>query len=401
LVDPAGKVIGVASQVEDITERKLLEAANLRAKRARKTLSACNGALVRAEDPDTLRQDICRVLVESANYQLAWIGYAENNPEKTVCVVAFAGDHAGYLDEITVSWGDSELGYGPGGTAIRTGRVQIVKDIENHPEYGPWAEPARKYNFLSSTSIPLMNGNESFGSINIYSSESNAFDQEEMVLLEEMAEDLSFGLDTLDIRRERDEAHASLAGALLETVRAIALTVEKRDPYTSGHQNRVAVLATAIAVKLGLNKNRTEGIRLGGSIHDIGKIYIPAEILNRPGKLTEHEFGMIKSHPKVGYEIVGDIQFPWPVKEMVLQHHERLDGTGYPNGLKENEIALEAKIIAVADVVEAITSHRPYRPALGIEVGMEEIRNKAGIWFDRDVVDACTSLFEEDGFDWE
>ncbi|MDH5750203.1 MAG: PAS domain S-box protein, partial [Rhodospirillales bacterium] len=401
LVDPAGRVIGVASQVEDITERKILENAHLRANRALKTLSACNGSLIRAENPDSLRHDICQVLVESANYQLAWIGYAENNPEKSIKVVACAGDSTGYLDEIAISWGNNELGNGPSGAAIRSGCTQIVKNIEQHHEFFPWAEVARKNNFVSTVSIPLMNGDEGFGCISIYSSEPNAFDADEMALLEEMADDLSFGLETLQVHKERDQAHASLSNALLETVRAIALTVEKRDPYTSGHQNRVANLATGIAVKLGLDEDRTEGIRLGATIHDIGKIYVPAEILNRPGKLTEHEFGMIKSHPQVGYDIVSDVKFPWPVKEMILQHHERLDGTGYPNGLKENEIALEAKIIAVADTVEAITSHRPYRPALGIDNGLDEIRKKAGSWYDKSVVDACISLFKEDGFDWK
>jgi len=173
-----------------------------------------------------------------------------------------------------------------------------------------------------------------------------------------------------------------------------------KDPYTAGHQQRVAQLAVAIAREMGFDADRVEGIRLGGIIHDVGKIYVPAEILNRPGKLTAPEFEIIKSHPEVGYEIIKGVQFPWPVAQMVYQHHERLDGSGYPRQLKDAEIALEAKILAVADVVEAISSHRPYRAALGVEAGLEEIRRKRGVWYDADAVDACLKLFADGRFAW-
>nr|WP_305910148.1 HD-GYP domain-containing protein [Methylomarinum sp. Ch1-1]MDP4519669.1 HD-GYP domain-containing protein [Methylomarinum sp. Ch1-1] len=212
-------------------------------------------------------------------------------------------------------------------------------------------------------------------------------------------------MHTLRTRRERDhyqQEHLKSANqlkeALIGTIRAIALTVEKRDPYTAGHQSRVADLAAAIAEELGLDQERIEGLRLGATIHDIGKIYIPAEILNRPGRLSEHEFGMIKSHAEVGYDIIKDVQFPWPVADMVLQHHERLDGSGYPNGLKGDEIILEARILAAADAVEAITAHRPYRPGLGINTALDEIESKRGLTYDADVVDACLRLFREKGY---
>ena len=149
---------------------------------------------------------------------------------------------------------------------------------------------------------------------------------------------------------------------------------------------------------MGLPDEQVNGLRLGGLIHDIGKIYIPAEILNRPGKLTKPEFDMIKSHSEIGYDIVKDIAFPWPVSDMVYQHHERINGTGYPQGLKGDEITLEARILAVADVVEAITSHRPYRPALGIEIALGEIRKLRGEVLDPVAVDACLILFEKKAY---
>jgi len=158
-----------------------------------------------------------------------------------------------------------------------------------------------------------------------------------------------------------------------DSISAISLVTEARDAYTAGHQRRVTKLAVAIAKEMGFPKDRVEGIKIAALIHDVGKINLPAEILSKPGKLSEIEFGLIKNHPQKGYEILKTIDFPWPVAEIVLQHHEKMNGSGYPRGLKRDEILLEAKIICVADVVEAMSSHRPYRPALGINKALEEI----------------------------
>lgn len=212
------------------------------------------------------------------------------------------------------------------------------------------------------------------------------------------------GLDVTDRKRAEDtirEDAEQLRQVFINTVQALMRTVETRDPYTAGHQLRVAELATAIAGEMGFSADRIEGIQLGSKIHDIGKIYVPAEILNRPGKITDNEFDIIKTHPVVGGNILKDLTFPWPINEMVLQHHERIDGTGYPEGLKGDEITLEAKIISVADVIEAISSHRPYRPALGIERGIDVIKEGRGKIFDETVADACLELITEKGFDWE
>lgn len=198
-----------------------------------------------------------------------------------------------------------------------------------------------------------------------------------------------------------DNVDASVAGPALGAVNAIAMMIEKRDPYTSDHQNRVARLSVAIAREMGWSESRIEILRLGAIIHDAGKIYVPAEILNRPGKLTESEFGIIKSHPQIGYEIVEKAELPWPIKEMVVQHHERIDGSGYPMGLAGDQIIDEAKVIAVADVVDAMTSHRPYRAALGIEAGLSEIERGKGTSYDPIVVDVCAMLIRENKFRWD
>ena len=199
---------------------------------------------------------------------------------------------------------------------------------------------------------------------------------------------------------DRHAFAARLQRSLLQTIRAIALTIEKRDPYTAGHQERVADLAVLIARRMGLEESRIEGLRLGALIHDIGKITVPSEILNRPGRLDPALFAIIKVHPSVGHEIIGGIDFPWPLAEMVVQHHERLDGSGYPHGLQGDEILLESRILAVADVVEAMASHRPYRAALGPEAALAEIRRGKGTQYDASVVEACESLFADGGIQW-
>lgn len=203
-------------------------------------------------------------------------------------------------------------------------------------------------------------------------------------------------------RAETDqlETQEHLQRALLQTIQAIALTIEKRDPYTAGHQDRVAQLAVAIAEEMELDPDRIEGLRLGALIHDIGKISVPVELLNRPGKLEPEMFALIKTHPAIGYDIVKEIEFPWPLADMVVQHHERLDGSGYPQGLKGDEILFEARILAVADVVEAMSSHRPYRAALGVEAAMEVIEKGKGEQFDAEVVESCARLYRDKPERW-
>jgi PAS domain S-box-containing protein/putative nucleotidyltransferase with HDIG domain len=205
------------------------------------------------------------------------------------------------------------------------------------------------------------------------------------------------GMVVVDIteRKNAERAQDNLTHAAVDAIAAMA---EARDPYTAGHQRRVAELAGALATELGLADDVIEGIRLAGNIHDIGKVSVPAEILVRPGRLSPLEWEMVKGHPQVGSEIVKEIEFPWPVAEMIHQHHERSDGSGYPRGLRGEEILLGARIIGVADTVEAMSSHRPYRPAKGLGAGLDEITKGRGTLFDGPVVDACLRLFREGRF---
>ncbi len=195
-------------------------------------------------------------------------------------------------------------------------------------------------------------------------------------------------------RRNLERLNKSMEDA----IQAVAATIEQRDPYTAGHQRHVAELATRLATMIGLPEDTVHGIRLTATIHDIGKIHVPAELLSYPGKLPDVEFALIRQHPQVGYEILRNVDFPWPVAEMVYQHHEHLDGSGYPRGLVGEQILPGARIITVADVVEAIALYRPYRPGLGIDAALDEIEKHRGTRYDPAVVDACLRLFREEGF---
>ena len=207
--------------------------------------------------------------------------------------------------------------------------------------------------------------------------------------------------DISPLKRAEDELRENverLKKVMSGVIRAIDVIVETRDPYTAGHQHQVARLATTIATEMGLPDDTVEAIYVAASIHDLGKIYVPAEILSKPGHISDIERGIIRTHPQVGYDILKSIDFPWPIAEIVLQHHERMDGTGYPRGLKNGDIRIEARILGLADVVESMGSHRPYRPTLGTEKALDEIRKNRGILYDPDVVDVCLALFQDKGF---
>jgi putative nucleotidyltransferase with HDIG domain len=400
----SGGRIEVQGIGRDITERKQAEAAMQHANRALAALSAVNRNMVRATDENELLKAICQAIVEQRGYRMAWVGYVQQDEDKSIKIMAHADhDEEGYLETLQLTWADTERGMGPSGRAIRSGITQLCQDIANDPQYSPWRDKALKFGYAANMALPLMDGSgKVFGILHVYAEEVNAFIPAEVDLMEQMSADLAFGVRNLRIRQQRDNALAQnqqqlvqLQDSLEDTVRAIATIVEMRDPYTSGHQVRVADLAEAIAKQMGLSDEQVHTIHLAGVLHDLGKIQIPAEILSKPGKITGIEYSLIKIHPQAGYDILKGINFPRPIAQMVLQHHERLDGSGYPQGLKGDDILLEARILAVADVVEAMFSHRPYRPGLGMEVALNEIINKRGIFYDPQVVDACLALFRE------
>lgn len=649
-----GRIVAVMAVVRDMTERKRREERICQLNEISLLIRRANELILDIDNEQELLNKICRQLVDYRNYKLVWIGLTQDN-SYDVLPVAQYGLEKGYFSSIKITWDDSEHGQGPTGTAIKSGRPSIMRDITNDPQYRPWREQALKRGYRSSIALPLVKTgrNRVVGALNVYSARTDAFDEEEVGLLKELAGDISVGIEKIraqnaqkrteqqlrkseegyravfensgaatqivgndgtvllvnqeferlsgysksdvegkrkwtqfahpddlekrtryrDLRRidrnsapksyetrfigrngnEKDtlftvdivpgskqsvasyiditelkqaeealrqseeklrlmfnsvtdgitvtdlkgnieqvneavvlihgyqdkkdltgrnalnliakkeqsramdylrrtletgasgtieytllradgsEFPGELSAALLKdassdasgfiaitrdiserkkaeqeqksstdrllaamqaTIQAMTMTTEKRDPYTAGHQRRVSDLACAIAEEMGLTKDQIEGIRMTGLVHDMGKISVPAEILSKPGSLIDVEYSMIQLHPQAGYDILKSIEFPWPIAETILQHHERLDGSGYPRNLSGEDILPEARILAVADVIEAMASHRPYRPALGITKALAEISKKSGILYDANVVTACLRLFK-------
>jgi putative nucleotidyltransferase with HDIG domain len=374
--------------------------------RAFETLREGNYALVRSHTETALLNKMCQVIVELGGYPFVWIGFPENGRYKRVRPVVYAGDEKGYLNSIELTWSRVKTNKDPAGTAIQTGTVSIEKNLAKKNGFIPWKTEASKRGFLSSVAFPLIRDDQTQGAVNIFSGDPKGFEKEELVLLSALAEDLSYGIAAIrtlekqkTVEEKLRESQERLQRTIEVTIQALSTTIEMRDPYTAGHQRRVAALASAIAEEMGLSKETIGNINIAGVIHDIGKIYIPVEILTRPGKLSEYEVNIIRAHPQYGHDIMIETEVPETVAEIVHQHHERLNGSGYPEGKKGEKILLESKVLSVADVVEAMSSHRPYRPALGIDVALDEIKNYRGIYYDPDATDACIRLFEKKGYE--
>ena len=525
--------------ITDITERKHAEEELVRLNRSLRMLSDINQALIHITDEIKLLDEVCRIAVEVGGYRMAWVGSAQNDEAKTVRPLAHAGFESGYIESANITWADNERGRGPIGTAIRTGQPSITRNIPQDPAFALWRESAMQRGYKSNIALPIISEGQTLGALTIYSAEADAFDANEVEILKELADDLTFGICALRTRVKRKQTEAALSEseeryrhiaentadtinvfdlnfnkiyvspsilklrgytvqesitqtldqmltpdsleqaikvfteqmalessptadpartasmeleqyckdgstiwvevalsflrdnnlkptgiitltrniterkrteeklqetlerlrkAVITTVQVLVSAVETRDSYTAGHQSRSANLACAIAIEMGLSQEKIDGIRMAGVIHDIGKLSIPAEILSKPTSLKEIEFSLIKEHSRSGYEMLKDVESPWPLAEIVYQHHERMDGSGYPRNLKGDEILMESRILAVADVIEAMASHRPYRPTLGIEAALEEIEKNKGILYDDAVVNACLRLFREKGY---
>jgi putative nucleotidyltransferase with HDIG domain len=348
--------------------------------------------------------EVCDAITSQSPYLLAWVGKAEDDKEKTIKVLGGAGKALDYIEKIAVSWSDQHVtGLGPAGLAVRSNQITIVVDTEVDPGFIVWQDLAKKYGIRSAIACPIADGaDHPFGVLVVYSAVPNAFGTEEAKLFESLAHELSFGLRAIERQHQLDDqihqkelVQERLAGALKATIEAMSRTMEWRDPYTAGHQKRVALISAAIAKKLGLDNEQIEALYMAAMVHDLGKVAVPAEILTKPSRLTDLEMKMVQGHAESGYQILKDIPFPYPIAEMVYQHHERLDGSGYPRALKGDAICLEARILAVADTIEAMATHRPYRPGRGLDVAIKEVMAEAGSKLDQGIANAVFELYSD------
>ena len=365
--------------------------------------SAAALALGKAQSEQDLLQSICDAITCESAYLLAYVCVAQEDPGKTIRIVASSGSALQYTSELSLSWAeDSPQGHGPCGACIRTGEIQIVDNVESITNFARWRKRAKRFGVQSVVSVPVRIDDRWRGALTVYSANQGTFETEPVEVFQRLGEQMVHGIRALRhkelLEAERFKVESSqrcLTEALAASVSALVAAMETRDPYTAGHESRVAALVVAIGREFGFDEERLQGMRLAAMVHDIGKIAVPYEILTKTRELSRAEFELVKMHPETGYMILKDVPFPWPVAEMVRQHHEKIDGSGYPLGLTSDGLLMESKIMAVADIVESMASDRPYRRSLGLEAALAEIERMAGTQLDADAVRVCASLLRE------
>lgn len=387
LDDPALR--GIAVTARDVTCRVLSEMATAVARNV-------TAALVQAASRQEMLDAVCRVIVEGAGYELAWIGTPSRGGSGALTLEASARRDACPLPGLEQLLGCEGS---PAATAVRDRQTVTVGDLRSADSWDAWGSAEFENGCRSVIALPLELDSE-YAVLVICSTKDRSFTDEAVASLEQLATDVAQGCLRLRTQVEREHYRQRLEGAFASLVGALAAAAELRDPYTAGHQRRVAELASAIARRLGLPTDEVTGIEIAASLHDIGKLAVPAEILTKPTRLSDPEMAIIQEHPAAGAEILRRVSLPWPVQDMIRQHHERLDGSGYPDGLAADEILLGSRILAVADVYEAMQSHRPYRPSRGDGPAREELRRSSGVAYDAAVVEVCFEVLDS-GFRFE
>lgn len=357
-----------------------------------------NNLAFRGKIDDRVLSEICSEILKIRPYKLVWIGLVDDNCNLNggnIRPIALKDLDKDSRLLIELMSNREEFNGEPLMDVLKLNKPKVIKfNYPGDPD-SPVHEIINRKEIQSLLIIPLYRNKKLLGSLNIFSEMQDSFRNDEIKILQKTADNLISSVNTVKLELELKDTLKQLQRVLYETIDAITLMSEIKDPYTSGHQKRVALIASAIANELRLSRDITDGIYISGLLHDVGKISVPNDILSKPGKLNEGEFLIVKNHPIISYEILKNIEFPWPIAEIVQDHHERIDGSGYPHGLKGRDISIYSKILAVADVVEAMTSHRPYRPALGMRKALREIEQNKNILYEQKIVDACIKVLKE------
>jgi len=416
--DEKGTLQCLEGIIEDITERKNSE---LRLKLSKEVLDMLN----RPKDTQEIINDILHLLKKNKNFEAIGIRLREEEDypyymaigfpdhflktQNSLCTREAAGEMISDSNSnpqlecvcrnILNGRTDPSLPFFTEGGSFWTNNATMFLTLTAKEECPCSMKNLRNQEgYESIAMIPLRSGNEIIGLLQLNDTRQNIFTPDMIHFLEGIGASIGIAVARRRFMEKLRQSELSLRNTMESLVKTVATIVETRDPYTAGHQRRVADLALAIASEMDLTANEIAGIQIAGLIHDIGKMSVPAEILSKPTKLTGLEFALIKEHAQAGYDILKEIKFPWPIARIVLEHHERMDGSGYPQGLSGEQTLKASRILTVADVVEAMASHRPYRPGLGIDIALDEIEKNRGALYDPEVVDACLRLFREKGY---
>jgi len=387
------------ASLTDITERKQTEERIKHLNLVLHAIRKVNQLIVKEKNRERLLKGVCNNFIKTRGYYHTRIVLLDEGRKINTYTEAGLGKDFLPLVELLKKGEMTPCGR----LALKQEDVVIIKDPASACPDCPLAQACSDRGSVMTVRLGL--GGMTYGVMSVSIPASFIADKEEHALFKEVAGDVAFGLHSIKLGKKLDkqthdlqQSYQKLKRAMDVTIETMSKIIEAKDPYTAGHQQRVCQLATTIAKELNLSQDKVEGIRIASLIHDTGKIGLPTEILSKPTRLTDIEFSLIKEHSQIGYDILKSIDFSYPVAQIVLQHHERLNGSGYPNHLRGDKIFLEARILALADVVEAMSSHRPYRPALGIDITLKEISQNRGILYDPEVVDACLRLFKEKRF---
>jgi PAS domain S-box-containing protein len=394
--------IGFTGHLRDLSVQRIANRDDLHSRRALISLSRCNAALLQACSEQLLLDSICRLMVAEGGYPYVWIGFQDFGDGHSVKVVSQAGRRGNLLNDDDVTWTEGPRGGGPAAFAMRNARTVVSHYPALHEEPLDGPEAPHSLGFLSCCAVPLRISGRLVGAVAIYSEDNDSFAAHERVLLEDLACSLGHGIHAARTRfalRNELNQHLNrerkLRRSLSGTTKAIFRALESRDPETSNHQQRVARLSVAIAREMHLDEDCIDGISVSACLHDIGKLAVPLDLLSATETLNEDQLAELHAHTSLGFGLLQGIDFPWEVAEVALQHHEHFDGKGYPRGLAGKEILLEARVVAVADFVDAIASPREYRPARTIEKALQLLESESGSRFDPKVVTACLILFAD------
>ncbi|HET8869867.1 MAG TPA: HD domain-containing phosphohydrolase [Aquabacterium sp.] len=355
-----------------------------------------------AQSERELLRAACDGITADPRFPLAWIGLVQHDAQHSLVVAAKGGRAIGHLDSLSMRWSDGPESLGLAARAIQLKQVQVENRIQLYASDHSLAASAIDHDLRAVVAIPLIHQGRVLGVMAVYSEQTDAFDPIEISLFEQLGAGVALALSEFQTRQsylneaiQRAASSNQLERVLEQMIVTLSGALAERDPYTEGHQRRVAEMSVQIAQHMGLGDERCHVLYLAGIVHDIGKIRVPIGLLTKPTPLRREEMAVIQQHAQATIDILGGVDWPWPLTEIAGQHHERLDGSGYPRGLKGGEILLEARILAVADILESMTSPRPYRPAVGLEAALRVLRQERGTRLDPDVVDAALSLFEE------